>query len=165
MTETPTTSFAQPLEGEAGFSGELAAEVIRAEAPSDPIRQIPRATLNDLQSKKRAEREVAVEIPSPTGPKKVSFLFRAISRKDYDALIDQFPPTKVQLARGDQYDVDRFAPALLAEVCVDPKIDAAEWARFWKSPDWSPGELAGLFFTANGLCQTGFELVPTTAGD
>jgi hypothetical protein len=74
---------------------------------------IPRATLGDLQSKKRARREVMVEIPSEDGPKKVSFLFVAISRKEYDQLIDAHPPTKAQIAKGDQYNLDTFAPTLL----------------------------------------------------
>ena len=139
-------------------------EVIEAPAP-DPITSIPRATLNDLQGKKRAEREVAVEIPTEAGPKKVSFLFRAISRKAYDALVDEHPPTKTQQAKGESFNVDTFAPALLAVVCIEPELEVSAWAKFWKSPDWSPGELSGLFYTAAGLCNTGFELVPTTAGD
>ena len=39
------------------------------------------------------------------------------------------------------------------------------WAGFWKSPDWSNGELMGLFYTAQALCNSGFDLVPTSAGD
>jgi hypothetical protein len=119
-----------------------------------------RATLDMLRSKKRAEREVNVLLPGSDEP--VSFLFRAISRKDYDALMDEHPPTKVQQARGDSYNIDTFGPSLLGKVVVDPKIDEAEWAEFWKSPDWSAGEINGLFITAASLCNTGFEVVPTT---
>ena len=126
---------------------------------------VPRATLDILRSKQRAQREVTVEVPGPDGPEQVSFLFRAISRKEYDQLIDAHPPTKVQVAKGDLYNIDTFAPALLANVCVEPEIDAVAWAGFWKSPDWSAGELMGLFYTAAALCNSGFDLVPTTAGD
>jgi hypothetical protein len=134
-------------------------------APAAKLGGVPRATMADLDAKKRAEREVAVEVPGPDGPKQVSFLFRAISRKEYDLLIDAHPPTKIQVAKGDQFNVDTFAPTLLANVCVEPEIDAPTWGRYWKSPEWSNGELMGLFFTAQSLCNSGFDLVPTTAGD
>lgn len=119
-----------------------------------------RATLAMLEGKKRLEDEVVVRIPGVEEP--ASFLFRAISRTDFDSLVDEHPPTKVQQARGDNYNPDTFAPALLARVVAEPKIDEADWARFWKSPDWSTGELGGLFLRAVSLCNSGFELVPTT---
>lgn len=124
-----------------------------------------RATLALLKGKKRAQREVLVEIPGEDGPEQASFLFRAISRREYDALIDEHPPTKAGVARGDIFNMDTFAPALLAKVIIEPRVPEDEWRDLWKSPDWSSGELNGLFVTAAGLCNSGFELVPTTGTD
>ena len=124
-----------------------------------------RATLAQLKGKKRAVREVLVTIPGEDGPEEASFLFRAISRREYDALIDEHPPSKAGVARGDVFNMDTFAPALLSKVIVEPRIPEDDWRDLWKSPDWSSGELNGLFVTAAGLCNSGFELVPTTGTD
>jgi len=124
-----------------------------------------RATLDLLKSKKRAEREVTVNIPGPDGDQEASFLFRSISRRDYDSLVDDHPPTKTGIAKGDVFNMDTFAPALLAKVVVEPKISEDDWRDLWKSPDWSAGELNGMFITAASLCNSGFELVPTTGTD
>lgn len=135
------------------------------EARQEQSKASKRATLDLLKGKRRATREVAVTIPGADGDQEVSFLFRAISRKEYDALLDDHPPTKVGIAKGDSYNLETFAPALLSRVVVEPRISEDDWRDLWKSPDWSAGELNGMFITAAGLCNTGFELVPTTGTD
>jgi hypothetical protein len=132
-------------------------------ARTEQSKAAKRATLDLLKSKKRAEREVTVTIPGSEDP--VSFLFRAISRREFDALVDECPPNKQGIAKGDVYDQDKLAPALLSRVVIEPKISEEDWRELWKSPDWSSGELGGLLVTAMGLCQSGFELVPTTGTD
>lgn len=121
-----------------------------------------RATFEMLRNKKPVEREFSINLPDHEDP--VSFLFRAIGAAEYERLITKSPPTIEQKAEGATYDTDRFAPVLLARVCVEPVMDESEWREIWKSGDWSRGETADLFFAAVNLCSRGLEVDPTGAG-
>jgi hypothetical protein len=121
-----------------------------------------RATLDMMRGKKRATDEFEVVLDPEVGP--VSFLFRAIGNKAYDTLLSECPATTEQLARGESYDQDKFAPKLLAAVCEDPKLSVPEWAEIWKSPDWNRGEVFGIFNRATMLCLKGLDVGPTAAG-
>jgi len=116
-----------------------------------------RATLDLLRSKKRQEKD----IPFVVNGEEVSFLFRSISAHEYDKLITNCPPNTEQRASGSTYNINNFAPALLAQVIVEPEISRDQWSEIWKSPDWNRGELMSLFGEAVDLCNTGLKLGPT----
>lgn len=125
-------------------------------------RAAKRATLEALRGKRRAEREFTATLNEGEDP--VSFLYRAIGAQDYDRLLGKCPPTREQLADGASFDQNKFAPMLLARVCVEPVLDEAEWREIWNSPDWNRGEVAALFMNAVELCNRGLDVNPTETG-
>lgn len=126
-------------------------------AREDQRKVSKRATLDKLRSKKRQEKEIPFVIDGD----EVSFLFRSISAQEYDKLITNCPPNTEQRAAGSTYNINNFAPSLLAQVVVEPEISRDQWAEIWKSPDWNRGELMSLFGEAVELCNTGLKLGPT----
>lgn len=121
-----------------------------------------RATLDQLRHKKPFEREFTIKLPGEDEP--VSFLFRAIGHREYEKLVTSCPPTLEQKAENATYDPERFAPKLLARVCVEPSISEDDWREIWTSGEWSRGETSDLFFSAVQLCSRGLEVDPTVAG-
>jgi hypothetical protein len=124
--------------------------------------RLKRATLEDLMGKKAAREEFSL----PFGPTsaQVTFLFVSIGAKRYDTLLNKYPPTTEQRANGATFNADTFAPALLAEVCVEPAIDVAGWTDVWNSDNWNRGEVAALFWKAVELCNSRVEVNPIEAG-
>jgi hypothetical protein len=135
-------------------STEAPAETVQPVAPS---RDAPRATLAQLRGKKRAQRE----LPFVLGGEEVSFLFKAISAKDYDQLQTDCPPTLAQRGAGTSYNINKFAPKLLSRVIAEPDLPEDVWEEFWTSPDWNRGELLTLFGSCVDICNTGLDLGPT----
>ena len=124
-----------------------------------------RATLELLRSKKPREKEITVLWPVEDGEtEEVSFLFRSIGAQAYDKLVGKYPPTMEQRADGASFDLHRFAPALLAQVCAEPKLTEAEWKSIWDSPDWNRGEVMQFFAQAVELCSVGLD-IPFTGRD
>ena len=124
-----------------------------------------RATLEMLRSKKPREKEIVVLWPMEDGSKEeISFLFRSIGAQAYDKLVGKYPPTIEQRADGGSFDLHKFAPALLAQVCVEPKLSDAEWKTIWDSPDWNRGEVMQFFAQAVELCSVGLD-IPFTGRD
>lgn len=121
-----------------------------------------RATFDQLRNKKPFEREFSIKLPGQD--EAVSFLFRAIGSVEYEKLLTKCPPTLEQKAENATYDPDRFAPKLLARVCVDPPLSEAEWREIWTSGEWSRGETSDIFYSAVQLCSRGLEVDPTAAG-
>lgn len=119
-----------------------------------------RATLDRLTKKRRAEREVTLELDG----EEVSLLFKAIGAKEYDDLLAKHPPTAKQKVEGAVYNIDTFAPALIAKVCVEPEMSEEEAKAIWDSTEWSRGEVMTLFGNAVEICNAGLN-VPFTAGD
>jgi hypothetical protein len=124
--------------------------------------QRKRATLDRLRSKKAREKTVEVELPLDDGAtEKVELLFRSIGSHDYDKLVTKYPPTAEQKKSGASYNLDRFGPALLAAVCVDPQMTEDEALELWNSGDWNRGELYNLFREAVDICVSGISMDPT----
>lgn len=119
-----------------------------------------RATLDLMRSKKRVEKTVTVIING----EEASFLFRSISAKEYDRLLTDNPPNLEQRAAGAPYNINTFAPALLARVIAEPEINEDHWTEIWTSPDWNRGELMGFFAECVDLCNAGLKLGPTELG-
>lgn len=120
-----------------------------------------RATLEGLIAKR--PREAEYEFPLGEDGEKVSLLMRAINGTDYDKLITKYPPTNDQRAEGAQFDINRFGPALLARVVVEPVATFEEWTDIWRSESWSMGEIGELFGRASQLCGQGLDLSPIDA--
>lgn len=121
-----------------------------------------RATFDRLAQKRRAEREIRVNLAAEGAePDEVVLLFRAIGAKEYDDLLAKHPPNAKQKVEGASYNIDTFAPALIAKVCVDPEMSYEESKSLWDSEEWSRGEVMTLFGNAVELCNQGLN-VPFT---
>lgn len=139
-------------------SSDTAEPTVSAKAVKVPTdRKVKRATLESLRDKKSSKKEVYLVLNG----EEASFLFKAISAKEYDKLLNVCPPTVDQRANGAIYNINVFAPALLAKVVVEPELSEDEWAEFWVSPEWNRGELMSFFGEAVDLCNTGLSLGPT----
>jgi len=125
--------------------------------------QQKRASLARLQAKRAREKTVTVELPAETGEgtEKVELLYRSIGATEYDKLVTKFPPTSAQKKEGAAYNIDLFAPALLAAVCADPKMTDEEARELWGSDAWNRGELLNLFREAIDICIVGVSMDPT----
>lgn len=125
--------------------------------------QRKKATLDLLTKKRPVEKEVVVQVQGDDGPEELEMLFRSVGSAEYDRLVGKFPPRPDQKKEGLTYDIDRFAPALIARVCVDPPLSEEDAKAIWVSDDWNRGEVMNLFMAAIDVCTRGFEPTPTSS--
>lgn len=80
---------------------------------------------------------------------------RALPPAEWEALLDEHPPTDEQRAAGAQWNLHSFRPALLAASVVpadgDEPSGLDEWEQFAKDGTLAAGELNALFNTAVSL--------------
>lgn len=120
------------------------------------------ATMDDLFKKKR--RVATITLPTTDDDNnlvELTLKFQAIGSVEYDNLVAQHKPTPQQAKDGAAYNVDTFAPALIAAVSLEPKLSVEDATAIYNNPDWSGGEVTGLFLGALRLCQAGLD-VPFT---
>lgn len=137
-------------------------EVQGAAAPAPRRRQ---ASVDLLLKKKRREKTVVINsVDDDGGLIELEIRYRAIGAKEYDDLVAAYPPTTGQRKDGASYNVDLFAPALIAAVSLEPKLSFEDAKEIYNSPEWSGGEVGGLFIEALKLCNAGLD-VPFTGND
>lgn len=90
--------------------------------------------------------------------------YQALNSKEYDELQAAHPPTPKERREGAIYNVDTFAPALMAAVSLEPKLTVEEATELYRSPDWSSGEIQTMFINALRVCNAGLD-VPFSARD
>ena len=111
------------------------------------------------------EREISLLLPGDDGDEKVTFKYRSLGAQEYDKLIDMYPPTTEQKVDGAAFNIDKFAPALISKVCVEPEMTFDEAKSLWDSPDWNRGELMHLFGEAMNICNSVQQKIPFTESD
>jgi hypothetical protein len=84
--------------------------------------------------------------------------YRAIGMREYDKLVAKHPPKAEQRAEGASFNIDTFAPALIAAVCVEPEMTEEDAKEIWESPDWSRGDVMVLFRNAVELNNRGLDI-------
>ncbi len=121
------------------------------------------ATLDDLLKKKRRETTVTLPTTDDAGNLiELTLRYRAIGSQEYDDLVAKHKPTPQQKAEGATYNIDTFAPALISAVSLDPALSVQDATALYTSPEWSGGEIGGLFLAALRLCNAGLD-VPFSA--
>jgi hypothetical protein len=71
------------------------------------------------------------------------FTFRALPADVWEELIEAYPPTEKQKNAGQDYNVDRFGPALLSACSVDPlseQMSAQLLGGEWRDPERPAGD-------------------------
>ena len=91
-----------------------------------------RATLDLMKNKPRATSEFSIFIKDEDGEtQELTLKFQAIGARNYDKLVAKHPPKPEQRADGASFNMDTFAPALIAAVSVEPEISVGSgsgWA-------------------------------------
>lgn len=129
------------------------------EARKKQSNESKRATLELLKAKPRATMEFSIYITDEDGEKQeVTLKYRAIGARDYDKLMAKHPPKTEQRAEGQAFNMDTFAPALIAACCVEPEMSKEDAQMIWDSEDWSRGDLMVLFRNAVELNNRGIDI-------
>jgi hypothetical protein len=140
-----------PAEALAEARRELDEAKLRVEA--DPSREAKEA-------KARALSRLDEAIAAAEGAS-YEFVLQSISKRRFDALVQEHPPTPKQIADAEKrnllvpdVNVDTFAPALVAACCIDPTLTLEQAQEMWEDEDsdWSQGELNQLWWTARSIC-------------
>ena len=116
------------------------------------------ATFEDLINKPARTREIVMRISEDS---EVSVKLKALGSKAYDDLLGEHPPTPDQKRESQTYNVDTFAPALIAACATEPALTVAEAKQIWNSSEWSRGEVTELFIACVEVCSRGLD-VPFT---
>lgn len=123
------------------------------------------ATFEDLRAKKRRRSSVEINLYDEDGePETLSITIQAISSVEYDKMIAECPPTAVQRARNDVYNMDEFAPQLISACSINPKMTFEQVKELYESDEWSTGEIGNLFWACSNLCTAGMNIPFTVAG-
>lgn len=134
-------------------------------APVPPRGTRRPATFDTLRKKRRREGPVVVHTNDDDGePVELVLRYRALGGKAYDRLVEEHPPTQKQREQGAIYNVDTFAPALIARCCIDPVLSVEQAQELYDSEEWSAGETGGLFIEALRICNAGLDVPFTDRG-
>ena len=129
------------------------------EARSKQSQASKRATLEMLQNKPRSTTEFSLYLGDGNGgANEVTLKYQAIGMRAYDRLVAKHPPKPEQRAEGASFDIDAFAPALIAACSVDPEMSPSEAKAIWDSDDWSRGDVMVLFRNAVELNNRGLDI-------
>jgi hypothetical protein len=129
------------------------------EARQKQSEESKRATLDMLKNKPRSTTEFSLFLSDGNGgTNEVTLKYQAIGMRAYDALVGKHPPKPEQRAEGNSFNIDTFAPALIAACAVEPEITPAEAKEIWDSDDWSRGDVMVLFRNAVELNNRGLDV-------
>ncbi len=120
-----------------------AARQAEAVAGSD-LSQGPPESVVDMETELDAARAASAD-------SQATFTFEACSFAALEALQYQYPPDDQQKADGLQWDVERFAPALLALTCIEPGLSDNEAKELWTT--WEAGLVNTLYRAAWDVCN------------
>lgn len=117
------------------------------------------ATLDLLKGKSRAKETFSIYLTGESGKEQeVTLTYQAIGALEYDKLVAKHPPKADQRVDGASFNIDTFAPALIAKVCVNPEMTEEDALEIWNSPEWSRGDLMVLFRHAVELNNRGVDI-------
>jgi hypothetical protein len=117
------------------------------------------ATLDFLKKKTRAKQTFSIYLTDEDGgQQEVKLTFQAIGAQEYDKLVSKHPPTSEQRVDGASFNIDTFAPALIAKCAVEPEMTEKDAKEIWDSPEWSRGDLMVLFRHAVDLNNRGVDI-------
>lgn len=117
------------------------------------------ATFDSLIRKPKRVLEFSVTTQDEDGePIALKMKFQAIGGKDYDKLIEAHPPTAAQKRQQASFNIDTFAPALIAACSLSPRLTVEQAEQLWVSEDWSGGEASTLYLNAQRVCNSGLDV-------
>lgn len=122
------------------------------------------ATVGQLLKKPARTKDVTLTVPDDADkPVELTITLRAIGSTTYDEIVSKHPPTAKQKKDDSAtFNIDTFAPALMAACCIEPALTDDEAKELWASDQWSRGELMQLFLGCVEVNSSGLD-VPFTA--
>jgi len=130
-----------------------------AEARQKQSQADKRATIDQLINKPRSVTEFSLYLSDGNGgSNEVTLKYQAIGMREYDRLVSKHPPKPDQRAEGSSFDIDTFAPALIAACAVEPEISPSQAKQLWDSEEWSRGDVMVLFRQAVELNNRGLDI-------
>lgn len=121
--------------------------------------QHPDATFAALVGKPRRRLDFPITLADEDGePLTMQMRFLAITPKEYDKLVSEFPPSEKEKRNGALFDADTFPAALIAACSSVPKLSYEQALEIWNSPTWSNGEASSLFINAQRVCNSGIDV-------
>lgn len=135
-------------------------EDVKTTAARQAQSKADKANVLDLLKNKRPARETfTLYLTDGDGEQQeVELTYQAIGAKAYDKLMAKHPPKAEQRVEGASFDIDTFAPALIAACSVEPEMSEEDAKSIWDSPEWSRGDLMVLFTKAVGLNNRGIDI-------
>lgn len=122
-------------------------------------------TFEEMRKKKARTDVVKMTLEGDDGKKIEGIIrIRAIASTAYDDLVAANPPTEEQKLRGDSWNIDTFAPALISACVYDPPLTYEQACDLYTSDEWSAGELGELFFSCQRVCNAGLSVSFGEAG-
>lgn len=139
-------------------------EVKNQAARNEQSKQSKAATVDLLKGKRRAKNTFSLFIDNDGEQQEVTLTFQAIGAQNYDKLVSKHPPTQTQRVDGASFNMDTFAPALIAACSVEPELSPADAKEIWESEEWSRGDLMVLFRNAVDLNNRGLDIPFNVSG-
>jgi hypothetical protein len=124
------------------------------------------STIDEILARKKPV-EVTLNVKMGDEDDKVDFVIRAVGRKAWKKLVDEYQPKPAQqdeyqarqraagIAERNverlEYDPERFPAVCLAATFHDPALTIEEAQRLWDSEVFSDGELERIFAACMGI--------------
>lgn len=129
----------------------------------NPNGSSPTASFEDLIGKPPRQLDFPITLKDADGNDiQRRIVYKALQSRVYDDLVASHPPTPKQLADANgssvSYNLDTFAPALIAACSHEPKLTYEQAEQLFHSPDWSGGEISTLFWNAQRVCNSGLDV-------
>lgn len=98
-----------------------------------------------LLGKPKTRETFTVYVGEGDDASEIELTIEALSMKEYDKLLAKYPPTDEEARKGLTYELDKFAPALIAASLIDPAMTLAQAKSLWTAENWSRGDIEGIF--------------------
>lgn len=112
---------------------------------------------DDAVSQRKADEaaDVLAEAKAAMRDASIKFVFQAVGRKRYEALVTEHPAPKDQQRKArelrqdvPEFNEDTFPQALVAACLIDPMLSEEDVRKLWDSDNFSMAEQRNLFQTA-----------------
>ena len=121
--------------------------------------QDPVATFAMLKAKPKRTTTFPVTLQDEDGEEvTVTMTLQSIGQVAYNKLVEEHPPTREQQQRGQVFNIDTFAPALVAACSLRPKLTVEQTTELQDDENWSGGEFGDLYGRCMAICNAGLDI-------
>jgi hypothetical protein len=131
------------------------ADLVLLRDDDNPKAAAHRSAALERLSELRQEQEQAEQAGNP---KVARFEFRALSRLEYQQVVDDHPPSPEDNEAAQKrnsmalWNSDTFPPAIVAATLQSPRLSTDQVMILWNDRKWPAGDLNALFLGAQRAC-------------